>query len=183
MTAMTADCCLYYCGPGRSLADFRRVLLGLVLRSDTQYSLRHALVAVRADQPVADGSAVTAAAAAEQVIGVSVSYDGAQLHALRAPFLEAASREWDRDLSGIADETSAGELYLDSLAVEPAWRGRGVASALLHATKRKADALGLPLGLLVDCDNAAGAALYRKVGFRCVGSNEWGGHPMRHLQW
>ena len=80
------------------------------------------------------------------------------------------------------DETSAGELYLDSLAVVPEYRRRGIARRLLLATKERADGMGLPcVGLLVDKGNPAGEALYASVGFRYVDDNLWGGHPMKHL--
>lgn len=49
----------------------------------------------------------------------------------------------------------AGELYLDSLAVCPEYRHKGIATQLLKATKEKADAM----------------------------DNQWGGHPMKHLIW
>ena len=47
------------------------------------------------------------------------------------------------------DETQAGELYLDSLAVLPDYRRQGIAQCLLHATKEKADKMGLPFGVKV----------------------------------
>lgn len=37
------------------------------------------------------------------------------------------------------------------------------------------------VGLLVDKDNPDGEALYSSVGFRYVGDNRWGGHPMKHM--
>ena len=80
------------------------------------------------------------------------------------------------------DETGAGELYLDSLAILPDYRRQGIAKALLLATKERANQLGLPcVGLLVDKENPVGEALYSSVGFRYVGDNKWGGHPMKHL--
>ena len=86
------------------------------------------------------------------------------------------------DHSGMDDETQAGELYLDSLAVLPEYRRQGIARKLLLATKERANYLGLPcVGLLVDKDNSVGEALYTSVGFHYVNDNQWGGHPMKHL--
>ena len=80
------------------------------------------------------------------------------------------------------DETQAGELYLDSLAVLPEYRYRGIAKLLIRATKERANSMGLPcVGLLVDKANTSGEALYSSVGFRYVNDNQWGGHPMKHL--
>ena len=163
--AMTEECCLHFCGPDHDIDDFRRVMTSLVARPDTQYSYLNTLVAAIEDN----------------IVGICVSYDGGMLHSLRQPFIEAAKQEWGMDHSGISDETQAGELYLDSLAVDPAYRGRGIASLLLRATIDKSRALGLPAtGLLVDVGNPKAEALYNKVGFRYAGTNSWGGHDMKH---
>jgi DNA-3-methyladenine glycosylase I len=166
MTAMTDDCCLYFCGEGYGLEDFRKMMTILVEREDSQYSYQNTLVAMDA----------------EQVVGISVSYDGGCLHELRRAFIEAAKEQIGKDHSGMDDETQAGELYLDSLAVLPEYRCQGIARKLLLATKERANLLGLPrVGLLVDKDNPIGEALYTSVGFQYVNDNQWGGHPMKHL--
>jgi len=190
MTAMTDDCCLYFCGEGhgqedmtagracsqsaeqasshrsRLLAAFLKMMTMLVEREDSQYSYRNALVAMDEDR----------------VVGTSVSYDGGCLHELRRAFIEAAKEYLGKDHSGMDDETQAGELYLDSLAVLPEYRRRGIARQLLMATKQRANRLGLPcVGLLVDKDNPVGEALYASVGFHYVNDSQWGGHPMKHL--
>jgi len=166
MTAMTDDCCLYFCGEGYGLEDFRKMMTILVEREDSQYSYQNTLVAMDA----------------EQVVGISVSYDGGCLRELRRAFIEAAKEQIGKDHSGMDDETQAGELYLDSLAVLPDYRRQGIARKLLLATKERANCLGLPrVGLLVDKDNPVGEALYTSVGFQYVNDNQWGGHPMKHL--
>ena len=166
MTAMTDDCCLYFCGEGYGLEDCRRMMTMLVEREDSQYSYRNTLVAMDADR----------------VVGISVSYDGGLLHELRRAFIEAAKEHLGKDHTGMDDETQAGELYLDSLAVLPEYRRQGIARKLLLATKERAGRMGLPcVGLLVDKGNPVGEALYASVGFRYVNDNRWGGHPMKHL--
>ena len=168
MTAMTDDCCLYFCGDGFGLNDFHQMMTMLVERENSQYSYRNTLVAMDGDK----------------VIGISVSYDGARLHELRRAFIEAAKKHIGKDHSGMDDETQAGELYLDSLAVLPEYRRQGIARKLLNATKERANRLGLPcVGLLVDKDNPIGEALYTSIGFRYINDNQWGGHPMKHLIW
>jgi len=166
MTAMTDDCCLHFCGEGYGLDDFYKMMTLLVSSENTQYSYKNTLVAMKDDE----------------VVGIAVSYDGGQLHQLRNAFIEKAKIYIGKDHSGMDDETEAGELYLDSLAVIPAYRRMGIARKLLNATKLRADELGLPcVGLLVDQGNPTGEALYRSVGFRYAGNSMWGGHPMRHL--
>ena len=166
MTAMTDDCCLHFCGEGYGLEDFGGMMTMLVEREDSQYSYRNTLVAMDGDR----------------LVGIAVSYDGGRLHELRQAFVEAAKTCIGKDHSGMDDETQAGELYLDSLAVLPDYRRQGIARRLLKATKEKADRMGLPcVGLLVDKGNPAGESLYASVGFRHVNDNSWGGHPMKHL--
>ena len=166
MMAMTDDCCLYFCGDGYGLEDFRQMMTMLVEREDSQYSYKNTLVALNEGR----------------VAGISVSYDGSHLHELRQSFIEVAKEQIGKDHSGMDDETQAGELYLDSLAVLPEYRRRGIAKQLIRATKGRADSMGLPcVGLLVDKDNPTGEAFYASVGFRYVNDNQWGGHPMKHL--
>ena len=167
MMAMTDECCLYFCGEGRGLDDFLEVMTQLVERDDTQYSYRNTLVAMD------DG----------RLVGAAVSYDGARLHELRQPFIEQAKSRLGKDHTGMEEETQAGELYLDSLAVLPEYRRKGIATRLLLATKKRADALGLPcVGLLVDTDNPTGEQFYRSIGFRQLNETRfWGGHPMKHM--
>ncbi len=166
MDAMTDECCLYFCGDGHGLDDFHAMMTTLVERDDSQYSYRNTLVAV-------DG---------ETVVGVAVSYDGGRLHQLRRAFIDTAKRYLDKDHSGMDDETQAGELYLDSLAVLTTYRRQGIAKKLLSATKEKANDMGLPyVGLLVDKGNPTGEALYASVGFVYRNDSMWGGHAMKHL--
>lgn len=166
MTAMTDDCCLHFCGAGYGLEDFHEMMTMLVEREDSQYSYLNTLVAMDEDR----------------LVGIAVSYDGGRLHALRQAFVQAAKECIGKDHSGMDDETQAGELYLDSLAIEPEHRRQGIARQLLKATKEKAERMGLPcVGLLVDKGNPAGEKLYASIGFRYVNDSSWGGHPMKHL--
>ena len=166
MMAMTDDCCLHFCGVGHGLEDFYKMMTSLVEREDSQYSYRNTLVAI----------------ADEKVVGAAVSYDGGKLHELRQAFIQSANEYLDKDHSEMDDETQAGELYLDSLAVLPAYRRQGIAQRLLIATRERAHLLHLPrVGLLVDKGNPDGEALYTKVGFVYLNDNLWGGHAMKHL--
>lgn len=169
MMAMTDDCCRYFMGQDNTLDDFERVMTNLVLADNSQYSYLNTLVAIDDDGGLC---------------GACVSYDGARLHELRAAFVNAARKNFGRDLSGMADETQAGELYIDSLAVLEVCRGNGVATRLLNAAIDKARMMGIPaVGLLVDKDNPAAERLYMKVGFKYAGDDAWGGHAMKHLQY
>lgn len=138
----------------------------LAAREGTQYSFRNTLVAE------VDGEAA----------GAIVGYDGACLHELRIPTLEKIG-EATGTSTVIEDETSAGEYYLDSLAVLPEFRGCGVGRALLVAARDKAFGNGYrKVGLLVDFCNPRAEKLYASLGFRRVDETTFLGHRMWHLQ-
>lgn len=168
ITAMTDECCRHFYGEQHTTDDFLRLMTRLVSGRNTQYSYENTICATDGDG---------------RIVGISVSYDGSRLYELRQAFIDGALQEFGLDHSGMSPETQAGELYLDSLAVLPEYRGQGIATLLLEATVEKARRTGAgPLGLLVDKGNPNAERLYNKVGFRYVGDNEWGGHAMRHLQ-
>ncbi len=169
MQAMNYDCCQNFIGPNYELKDFEDLLTCLVLREDSQYSYLNTLVALNQEG---------------DVLGICISYDGAYLHHLRKAFQNSMMERFHRDFFNMDDETSEGELYIDSLAVREDSRNFGIATALLLETISKAKSLGLPkVGLLVDKGNPKAQRLYEKVGFKYVNDSFWGGHPMMHLQY
>jgi ribosomal protein S18 acetylase RimI-like enzyme len=69
-------------------------------------------------------------------------------------------------------------LYIDALAVDPSFRRRGAARALLAQAERQARSRGLPsVALDTTVDNAAARALYAAAGFREVATRR----PLRGL--
>lgn len=143
------------------------VFTELAARTDSQYSYLNTLVALDGDK----------------VAGVIVSYDGARLYELREAFYEVASRVLGIDFTdGLPDETSADEIYLDSLAVFPEWRGQGLASRLIAAAIDSHRHSGKPVGLLVDPPNERAHRLYRILGFGYAGDRPFAGTMMYHLQ-
>lgn len=174
ITAMTDDCCQFLVGPEHTLDDFHNTMLRLVLMDDSQYSWRNAFVAV-------DDEASPDDIEKAPVAGAIVGYDGKDLHRLRRRFQEAAMADWQMDYSNMDDETAEGEFYLDSLAVYPHYRKRGIASQLLNHFIEHAASLGLPAALLVDKGNPSAERLYTSLGFEYCNDATWGGHAMRHL--
>ncbi len=135
-------------------------------RDDSQYSYRNALVAE------VDGV----------LAGAVVGYDGANLHVLREPLLELVELRMGKVLE-IEDETSAGEFYVDSIAVLPEYRGRGVGRALLADLCRRVFAKGFDkVGLLVDVTCPKAEDLYASLGFRRVNPTTFLGLDMWHMQ-
>ena len=174
MTAMTEDCCQFLAGKDHTLDDFYQMMVKLVLMDDSQYCWRNAFVAV-------DDEASPDDIEKAPVAGAIVGYDGKDLHRLRRRFQEAAMADWQMDYSNMDDETAEGEFYLDSLAVYPHYRKRGIASQLLNRFIEHAASLGLPAALLVDKGNPSAERLYTSLGFEYCNDATWGGHAMRHL--
>ncbi len=166
MEAMNHECCKWFAGENKTLEDFHRLMTKLVEDTNSQYSFKNTLIATNGQK---------------EVIGVCVSYDGGNLHQLRQGFIEGALKEFGKDYSDMDDETTQGELYIDSLCVSKTHRKKGIATKLLKATIEKGKKLGLPAGLLVDEGNPKAEKLYKAIGFIYKDNNKWGGHNMRHL--
>lgn len=142
------------------------VFLQLAKMEHTQYSYRNTLVA-EIDR---------------RTIGAIIGYDGALLHELRKPIFPLLER-YLGGYTDIEDETEPGEFYIDSLGVDPEFRGIGIGRALLLAMRDRAFAQGHQrVGLLVDYDNPHAEHLYQLLGFRRVGTKRFLGHDMYHLQ-
>lgn len=146
---------------------WNEIFTRLAAREDSQYSYRNTVKAITDKGETA---------------GFLISYDGALLHELREAFFEEVKRATGNDMHGIADETEAGEWYLDSLAVWPQFRGRGIGKALLLEGIRKAREAGKPAALLVDKDNIDAEALYSRFGFKYKGEKPFAGTMMKHMQ-
>lgn len=116
------------------------------------------------------------------VCGMINAYDGADLHALRAPFLDYLYKTY-----GIKhnpdDETESGEYYLDCISVAPDRQGQGIGKKLIlamidYAKQRKHNITGL----LVNKDNPKAEKLYAKLGFKVVKEKDFMGGKYLHMQ-
>lgn len=167
MAAVGEEICRGLAGENHSLADVEKLFTTLAERDDTQYSYLNTLVAIDDD-----GTPV----------GVCIGYDGARLEELRLPFFTMVKEILDIDLGDVDDETDASEFYIDTLAVLPEYRGRGIATALLNASAERAALLEKPAGLLVDKENTRARKLYEKCGFTQIGERPFCYVLMDHLQ-
>lgn len=167
MAAIGPEICADLASQGHTLEDVEQMFASLAKRDDTQYSYLNTLLAV--DD-------------AQRRLGAVIGYDGALLHELRTHMIEAAGRMLDLNFTELQDETEPGEYYLDTLAVIPEARGRGVGAALLKAGAERARRVGKPAGLLVDKTNPKARALYERTGFRKVNDRPFCGVMMDHLQ-
>ncbi len=167
MAAVGDEICHNLAGEAHSLEDVEKLFTRLAEREDSQYSYLNTLAAVNDEG---------------ETVGVCVGYDGATLHELRKAFFEEVEKSLGKNLENVEDETDADEFYLDTLAVDPAYRGRGIASELLKAMIDRAASIGKPAGLLVDKDNTRARRLYESIGFRQVGERPFCYVMMDHLQ-
>jgi GNAT superfamily N-acetyltransferase len=133
----------------------------MVLTPNSQYSLENCWVAEVEDR----------------VAGVICLYPGAELHTLRKPVIQYVENLTSKAFRP-EDETEAGEIYIDCVAVYPSYRGKGIASSLINYAKGEWP--GLPLGLLVEKPDAK--RLYEKLGFKTVGIKYLTGKPLEHMQ-
>jgi ribosomal protein S18 acetylase RimI-like enzyme len=150
-----------YCGE-----EYMSVLTTIASREATQYSWQNALVAE------VEGVAA----------GAVVGYDGAELYSLREGTFNILMESVGR-VPTIIDETEAGEYYLDSVGVLPAFRNHGVGRALVSAFCKKVFNEGhARVGLIVEEENDTAEKLYTALGFERVGTKLFFGHTMKHLQ-
>ena len=150
-----------YCGK-----DYINVITKIAENKDSQYSYLNTLIAEM------DGN----------TLGAIIGYDGAKLHELRATTYSIIYNELGQTPS-IPDETEAGEFYIDTIAVLPQYRGRGIGRLLIASIRDKAFADGHKhIGLIVDFDNPQAESLYTSIGFVRVGTKFFLGHKMWHMQ-
>ena len=126
-------------------------LAGISRREDTLYSWRNSTIALYDGVPA----------------GLMVTYDGVRYRRMRDITFPMIRIYVGDDYHSMDDEACAGEYYLDSLAVLPGFRNRGIASALIREMFRLRDEAGIPLATIaVDPDNDTAYRLYTKSGFR-----------------
>src|SRR5690606_36045945 len=66
-----------------------------------------------------------------QILGQICLYPGKDLVTLRQPILDFIKKEFGTDYEA-SQETQAGEIYIDTLAVSPQAQGQGIGKALLE---------------------------------------------------
>lgn len=119
----------------------------------------------------------------ETIAGVLFSYDAGeqQIPALMENFLTAKRIDPVRDVLTVQPPSC---LWVNTLWVDPACRGRGLAQLLLDCAADRALDLGLErVGLHAFAENSAALQLYRKVGFTELRKAHLGGSVAeRHPQ-
>lgn len=145
-----------------------RLFTELAASNSAQYSYLNTLVAEAPDGKVA---------------GILVAYDGARLHELREAFVAKANEILGTRFVNeeMDNETYDDEVYLDSLAVFPEYRGHNLGAKLIEAMAERHAGAGKPLGLLCEQGYDHLYRLYTSLGFKDGGKRPFAGTEMLHL--
>ncbi len=127
------------------------MLTEIARREDTLYTWHFATIA-----QTLDGTPV----------GASLAYDGRDYHERRIRSFALAQTIISFDIVEMEDEAGEGEFYLDTLAVLPPYRGRGIGHLLMKDWLRRADELGLLPTLIYHPKNTNARKVYESMGMR-----------------
>ncbi|MFD2555873.1 GNAT family N-acetyltransferase [Sphingobacterium tabacisoli] len=117
------------------------------------------------------------------ILGQICLYPGAQLEQLRQPVLDYIKTQYAIDYE-VANETQAGEIYVDTIAVSATAQGKGIGKLLLnHVIEEYVHKNKEVVGLLVDFDNPDAKRLYEKLGFVVKKELSIFGKKMEHMQY
>lgn len=117
-----------------------------------------------------------------QPVGMLTAYNGRGYHAMRLVTMALVKEHLGVEFPGMEDEAVAGEYYLDSLAVMPPFRGKGIGRSLLRRGIADGHSLGLKVTLAVDPVNHRAKALYRSLGFEPDGKLFIFGHDYEKMK-
>ncbi len=134
--------------PSEEMQQMSRLLCS---RTDVLYSWKNSIVMALGEQPV----------------GSLTCYSGDDYATLRRTTMTLIARYSGEDFRNMDMETEPGEFYLDSMAVLPEFRKRGIASQLLKAGITHAAELNIPtVSLVVSPLKPQAQHLYEAIGLR-----------------
>ncbi|QHT63070.1 GNAT family N-acetyltransferase [Paenibacillus lycopersici] len=117
-----------------------------------------------------------------RIAGMIVAYPGDDAHLLDEPYLARMRRDFGEAEREIVREAMDGELYLDALAVGEAYRGQGIAKALMAAAEQRARELGFGrTALIVESYNDRAYGIYARSGYVEAGMLRIGGSDYRRM--
>ena len=169
--AMGHELCVGLAEGEENLPKVLKLFTELAATDTAQYSYTNALISVNKEG---------------EPIGAIIGYDGAGLREMRKEFIAKANEllDWNvtvEEADNWEPETNSDEVYLDSLYVKPEYRNQGIATSLIKEAIKRYKDLGKPYGLLVVPHNLKAHKLYKKLGFKEDGMNNFCGEPMLHL--
>ncbi|MCQ2076209.1 MAG: GNAT family N-acetyltransferase [Bacteroidaceae bacterium] len=153
---------LYKDASEEQISNFAR---SICIREDVLYSWRNTIIAETNNR----------------CAGMLTAYDGRYYHDMRIRTMSLIKQHLGIEFPGMEDEAVAGEYYLDSLAVMPEYRNRGIGRKLLRKGIENGKALCLNVTLAVDPINERAKKLYRSLGFSPSGTLFIFGHDYEKL--
>ncbi|WP_333663380.1 GNAT family N-acetyltransferase [Chishuiella changwenlii] len=143
-----------------------RFLEELIQAEDNQYSYQNTVIVEYDNKPA----------------GSTTFYDGAYLDQLRQPVLDLLKQKYNREINP-ENETQAGEVYIDTIAVLNEFQGKGIGSKILdYLIEEITVNQHKNLGLLVDYKNPNAQKLYENKGFVVVGEKVLMNEQHKHMQ-
>lgn len=124
-------------------------LVETCVRTDTLYSYRNATIFEIDGKPV----------------GALISYSGTGYHDIKVRTFGPIKDRLSFDFDAMDDETRDGEYYLDSAAVLPEYRGKGIGRSIIEHGVKIARERGLLPVLACDPANTSAFSLYTSIGF------------------
>ena len=99
-------------------------------------------------------------------VGGLISYPGKGYHDIRVHTFSLVKAHLSFDPMMMDDETREGEYYLDSAAVLPEYRGKGIGRKIIEYGVKLGRSKGLLPVLACDPENKNAYVLYTSIGFR-----------------
>ena len=137
----------------------------ICVREDVLYSWRNTMIAEVDGKPA----------------GMLTAYDGRYYHEMRIRTMTLVKEHLGVEFPEMEDEAVAGEYYLDSLAIMPEYRDRGIGRKLLQRGIENGKALCLDVTLAVDPINDRAKKLYHTLGFKTSGTLFIFGHDYEKM--
>lgn len=153
---------LYDDATDEQISNFAR---NICVREDVLYSWHNTLIAEVDGKPA----------------GMLTAYDGRYYHDMRIKTMALVKQHLGVEFPGMEDEAVAGEYYLDSLAVIPEYRGRGIGRRLLVQGIENGKELNLDVTLAVDPINERAKKLYQSLDFKPSGTLFIFGHDYEKM--
>lgn len=116
-------------------------------------------------------------------VGAIISYPGDDYNALRQYTWKRLWNDIDSDtIIKTEVEAHPGEYYLDSMAIQPEYRGLSIGKSLIEAAIDQGKSLGYKkFTLLVDCNKPRLKAYYESLGFQKNGEMTFLGHRYKRM--
>ena len=117
---------------------------------------------------------------AGRVVGVLLSYGSQNPQEFDEPIMaHLRARGLDTE---VVTEARPGELYIDTCAVAPEYRGQKIGKSLFAAAHERAQEMGLGvLSLLVDCNKRRNHDIYQRWGFADGATIRFYGHEYQYM--